>query len=148
MRRVHFFLKIWFSLRFYREKAPHNEPFSWATPLQTATKNEILQEFKEFLGQHQNKSDKKNEPSPNRVFENLIGTVEINKFQEHFWNFLGQRPPNKYHFLVFDLAILSQNPGGHLGLERVHFRATFGVAPPFWGPSQSRSGKKKGHFQD
>ena len=35
-------------------------------------------------------------------------------------------------------------------LNRVHFRLTFGVAPPFWGPPRANLAKisKNGHFQD
>ena len=35
---------------------------------------------KQILGQHQNKSEPKNEPDPEMVFKNLIGTAETNKF--------------------------------------------------------------------
>ena len=46
-----------------------------------------------------------------------------------------------FFFFEFGLALLGQNPGGPLGLERVYFRATFGVTPLFLGPPRANLAK-------
>ena len=75
-------------------KQPKNEPDFGQRPSKLRKEWNFVKS-KQIWGQQQNQLEPKNEPDPDMVFKNLIGTAKLNQFYGKFWNFLGQRPPKK-----------------------------------------------------